>query len=91
MLISVEDCSSNGFLGMVKESVAAFGRSWRLTNRATGMLLQTFRDFYRSDQIDKAEYMAVQARHRPTLQPRRPSEHVRPRRQRALTAAGPRH
>jgi hypothetical protein len=54
------------------------------------MLLQTFRDFYRSDQIDKAEYMAVQARHRPTLQPRRPSEPHRPRKPRALSAGRPR-
>jgi len=52
------------------------------------MVLQTYLDFYRARMVDRAEYMAVQARHRPRLQPRLPAEASRPRKARALSAAG---
>jgi len=54
------------------------------------MLLQTYFDLKRAGLVSGAKYMAVQSACRPTMQPRQPSEPVRPRRRRALNAAGPR-
>jgi hypothetical protein len=53
-------------------------------------LLDLYFTLKRAGRVTGAKYMAVQALCRPTLQPRRPSEPVRPHRQRALSAAGPR-
>jgi hypothetical protein len=54
------------------------------------MLLTTYFDLKRAGLISRAQYMAVQADCRPMLQPPQPSEPFRPRKRRALTAAGPR-
>jgi len=52
------------------------------------MILMTYFDLKRAGLVDRATYMAVQARHRPRLQPRLPAEASRPRKARALSAAG---
>ncbi len=47
-------------------------------------------DLYKWGRVTRAEYMGVQARHRPGLQSREAAEPLRPRKRRALAAAGPR-
>jgi hypothetical protein len=54
------------------------------------MMRGTFFDLYKIGAVTKAQYMGVQARYRPRLQPRETSAPFPPRKRRALSAGGPR-